>query len=572
MWSIVATCIGLILLYLYFFLPVFAWGFTDWSIPLLIVGWILFVVSGRILWQQWTETMTDSPWKVLLEKIFHRHYSGGEKVVNIGDRAGYRRFRLVFMLAVAMLGVGLLNLVVLPLVLSHPLLFSHAYRNLLGPVQESSFTADIEPINLSQIRIIDEETAVKLADKKIGEVPALGSTAQLGQLVLQKVQGKLYYVGALEHRGFFQWLYNMRGSRGYIMVSATTPQDVRLVQDINGREVRIKYQNNAFIFDYLPRYLYAHGIVNVGMMDFSFEVDDDLNPYWVVTLYRNKVGFSGADAVGVVLVNAETGQISRYGINDVPAWVDRIQPESFIYHQIQWWGEYVNGFWNAMLAKTGTLKPAGDRLHLIYGNDNSVYWYTGITSSGQDQSTVGFLLVNSRTKETKWYKVAGATEAAARKSAEGQVQEKSYRAGDTILYNIGGVPTYIAPLKDKEGLLKMVAFVSVENYNLVGVGPDIESALRAYQQNLLNKGNLYVPGNEIKQIKLAGKVSRFMPVVKGGESSFYFTLAGDPRIFTGTAGVSPKLPLTKEGDTVTIVFNDSREMPITILQFDNTSY
>lgn len=57
------------------------------------------------------------------------------------------------------------------------------------------------------------------------------------------------------------------------MVSATNPQDVRLVQSANGQDVYLKYQMKGFLFDYLPRYLYFRGLVNVGIYDFSFEVD-----------------------------------------------------------------------------------------------------------------------------------------------------------------------------------------------------------------------------------------------------------------------------------------------------------
>ncbi|MBP1763377.1 MAG: hypothetical protein H6Q65_435 [Firmicutes bacterium] len=560
-------------IYLYFEMPVFAFGFTDWSLPLLFWGWILLFFLARPLLQKGRAALSNSPWGRLLEKMVLGGRSETGKVVDISGHHITPAIRKIAMAGAVFLAVGILNLIVLPVILSHPVFFSQSYRNLLGTVEESSFTADVEPINLSQIRIVDEETAIKLAEKKVGEVPALGSETRLGNLVLQKVQNKLYYVAPLEHRGIFQWITNFsQGSKGYVMVSATNPQDVRLIQQVNNKPVYLKVQTNGFFMDYLPRYLYFHGIINAGMMDYSFEVDDNLNPYWVVTLYKNKVGYSGPDAVGVVLVNAQTGEIQKYAVDNVPEWVDRIQPESFIYRQIAGWGEYVNGYWNSLLAKTGTLKPTGEQLHLIYGNDDRVYWYTGITSSGKDESSVGFLLVNSRTKDAKWYKVAGATESAAKKSAEGQVQEKGYRAGYPILYNIHGVPTYIAPLKDKEGLLKLVSFISVENYNLVGVGPDIESALRAYQLNLINKGNAFIPGNEIKQIRLQGKVTRYSQVVKGGESYFYFMLEGDPRIFVGALSSSPKLSLIHSGDTIAVVFNDGKETEISIQQVETTGF
>ncbi len=551
-----------------FEMPVFAFGFIDWSVLLIAWGLFFIVYFLKAYIQKGKRVFADSNWGRLFEKFFPYRFQNGQ-CVNITDVQVPQRNKYLIIAGIFMALIGVINWLVLPIIISHPVFRNQAYRDLLGTVQESSFTADIEPINLNQIRIVDEETAMKVAEKKIGEIPALGSEVRMGDMSIQKVRDKLYYVAPLEHRGIFQWLTNRsQGSKGFIMVSATNPQDVKLVQTINGEPVYLKYQMRGFILDYLPRYLYVHGIVNVGMADFSFEVDDDLNPYWVTTLYKNKVGYSGADAVGVVLVNARSGEFQRYNMDSVPDWVDRVHPESFVYRQVTDWGQYINGFWNTIFAKTGTLRPTSDRLNLIYGNDNRVYWYTGITSSGKDESTVGFILIDSRTKEAKWYKVAGATEAAAKKSAEGQVQEKGYRAGETVLYNVHGIPTYISPLKDKEGLLKLVSLVSVENYNLVGVGPDIDSALRAYQLSLANMGNTFIPGNELKQVKLQGKIVRFTQIVKGGDSYFYFTLEGDKRIFSGSVNTSAKMPLVVPGDIVTIQFNDSSAMPIGVTQFE----
>jgi len=565
--------------FLYFFMemPVLAFGFVGWSNLIMAWGILLMFIAALILLSKFRQFIAKTAWGEMLKKMFPQLFQDRANIVDIADYQNngknLKKYKTIGILGMVLLIIGVANLLVLPILTSAPIFYSNSYRSLLGDVKESSFTADVEPVNLSQIRIVDEETARKLADKKIGEVPALGSEVQLGELALQKVQNKLYYVAPLEHRGVFQWLTNhSKGSRGYVMVSATNPQDVRLIQNINGQEIYLKYQMKGFLFDYLPRYLYFHGLFNIGISDFSFEVDDDLNPYWVATLYKNKIGYNGADAVGAVTVNAQTGEITRYTIENLPRWVDRVQPEGFVYKQISDWGEYINGFWNSLFAKTGTLKPTGSELHLIYGNDDNVYWYTGITSSGKDGSSVGFIMVNSRTKEAKWYKVSGADEAGAKKSAEGQVQEKGYRSGYPILYNIAGVPTYISPLKDKEGLLKAVAFISVENYNLVGVGPDIESGLRTYQQILASKGNQFIPSQELKPIKLQGKLSRVSQVVKGGESYFYFMLEGDNRIFIGSSSTSPKVPLAKVGDMVVMTANDTKESILNISEFKGENY
>lgn len=562
------------LLYLAVAMPVLALGFVDWSLLMFLWGGALWLYCIRNFWRSISDNWRNQVWFQILKRMFPPGTFGDDRVVDLSNyqpqkEISIKRLKLFLFGGTSLVLVGLLNSFVFPVITSTPLFFSQNYRNLLGTVEESSFTQDVEPISVQQIRIIDTETARKLAEKKIGEVPALGSETQMGELVLQKIKNKLYYVAPLEYRGIFQWLTNRsQGTGAYIMVSATNPQDVHLVQNVNGQELHIRYQMKAFLFDYLPRYLYAHGLVNVGMTDFSFEVDDELRPYWVATLYRNKVGYSGSDAVGVVTVDAQTGEISRYQVDNAPEWIDRIQPERMVYQQVAAWGEYVNGFWNALLTKTGTLKPADNSMHLIYGNDNQVYWYTGITSSGKDESTVGFVLVDSRTKQAKWYKVSGATEDGARKSAEGQVQEKGYRAGYPVLYNVGGIPTYIASLKDKEGLLKAVALVSVENYNIVGVGPDVEAALRNYRQSLAGQNYGFVPGNEVKEVKLEGKVLRINPVVKGGESYFYFTLDRDSRIFVGSVQTAPRLALTAGGDRVEISFIDTGEAVLPIRTFN----
>ncbi len=578
MWSYLISLFFLVN-FVYFFMemPVLAFGFVGWSNLIIAWGILLIFIAALILLSKFRQFVEKTVWGQIIKNIFPQLFQERRNIVDIADYQhsgkNLKKYKTIGIVGMVLLSIGVANLLVLPILTSAPIFYNNSYRALIGEVKESSFTNDVEPTNLSQIRIVDEETARKLADKKIGEIPALGSEAQLGELSLQKVQNQLYYVAPLEHRGIFQWITNhTKGSKGYVMVSATNPQDVKLIQTVNNEDVYLKYQMKGFLFDYLPRYLYFKGFFNIGLADFSFEVDDDLNPYWVASLYKNKIGYNGSDAVGAVIVNAQTGVIASYTIEDMPRWIDRVQPEAFIHKQIRDWGEYINGYWNSIFAKTGTLRPTSNELNLIYGNDDSVYWYTGITSAGKDGSSVGFIMVNSRTKEAKWYKVSGADETGAKKSAEGQVQEKGYRSGYPVLYNIGGVPTYISPMKDKEGLLKAVAFVSVENYNLVGVGPDIESGLRTYQQVLASKGNQFIPSQEIKIIKLQGKVNRVSQIVKGGESYFYFMLEGDNRIFIGNSNNSPKIPLAKVGDSVFLTANDTKETILNIIEFRGENY
>ncbi len=64
----------------------------------------------------------------------------------------------------------------------------------------------------------------------------------------------------------------------------------------------------------------------------------------------------------------------------------------------------------------------------VYGKDNKSYWYTGITSSGKDESAVGFVLVDTRTrKKPLFYKQGGAVpnSKAQEFSPEGKVKKKN---------------------------------------------------------------------------------------------------------------------------------------------------
>lgn len=471
-----------------------------------------------------------------------------------------------FKIAIGILAIA----VVLPTLASTPVIRAKAYRNLLGTVKESEFTKDVSPVNVNEIRIVDEDMAMKLGDKKLGEVPAIGSVSKLGEFHIQKVGEKLYWVAPLVHRDFIKWVTNMSGTNGYVMVSANDPQDVKLVQKANGEDVKIVYQPDAYILQDLHRHVYINGGMGRGMADYTLEIDDNGKPFWVVSLYEHKVGFGGANVNGTAIVDAKTGETKFYSIKDTPEWVDRIQPEDFVIDQINSWGVYVNGFINSIISEKGVLK-ATEGTSLVYGDDDRSYWYTGITSAGGDESTIGFMLVDSRTKEAKLYKQPGATEMAAMKSAEGSVQEKNYEATFPVMYNILGQPTYVSSLKDKAGLVKRVVFVSVEDYNIVGVGRDKAEAMKNYKDALESGGSsLEIDESDEFDKELEGTVKRIAADTKNGNTVYYLTLDIDEgNIFYATSKISKELPLTKEGDKIKITFSKDEKDVIEIDEFDN---
>ncbi|WP_375558942.1 hypothetical protein ACE193_14515 [Bernardetia sp. OM2101] len=442
------------------------------------------------------------------------------------------------------------------------------YRNLIGDLEVGeSFASEVAPVSTDNIRIVDEQVAQRLGDKVMGEKASLGSQTYLGKFHIQKVKDKLYWVAPLLHSGFLKWLTNKEGTPGYVMVSATNERDVKLVQEVNGKQVYLKYQTSAFAFDDLHRHVYFNGYLTKGLADFTFEIDDEGNPFWVLTQYKKTVGFLGNEAVGVVVVNAQSGDIQNYSIADAPIWIDRIQPEDFIETQLDDWGEFVHGYFNFSNKDKLTTTPG---MSLVYGEDNRSYWYTGLTSVGADEGTVGFVLVDTRTKEAKWYRQTGATEYAAQRSAEGKVQEKGYYSSFPITYNINGVPTYVMSLKDNSGLIKMMALVSVQDYTIVGAADNLQEALREYKSSLNSVGNAIRPTSESKLNKIKGRVMRVAEDVNGGTTFYYLLLNSEPnKLFVASSSVSQELPITQAGDSVTVFYDEAMQSVVDIMSFDN---
>ncbi|MFP5438570.1 MAG: hypothetical protein ACLGH8_12330 [Bacteroidia bacterium] len=450
---------------------------------------------------------------------------------------------------------------------SSPMFRSADYRALMGTIKNGTdMHHHITPLDIDKVRVVDEELAYLLGEKILGSEPALGSKATLGDFNIQKVDGQLYWVAPLLHSGFFKWLNNREGTPGYVMVSATNERDVKLVETAGGKKVHLKYQPGAFFFADLERYVYTHGYATTGLVDYTFEIDDTGKPYWVVTTYKKRIAASGNDATGIIILDAETGAITEHNLNDVPAWVDRVQPQHFIEDQLNDWGEYVRGYWN--FSGEDKLQITED-LTLVYGENNKSYWYTGISSVGKEESAVGFVLVDTRTKEATYYNQSGATEYAAQQSAQGKVQEKGYSASLPVPYNINNIPTYVMTLKDDGGLVKMYAMVSIADYTIVGVGNTMQETLMAYKNVYNMADNRINPAQQTAKASVKSVVGRIHSDIKNGNSFYYFTLPADKRIFIGSSQISNELPVTQPGDSISISFDNDSEKVINVSAFRN---
>lgn len=469
---------------------------------------------------------------------------------------------------------------------SSPIFNARSYSNLLD-VEEGDFAEDIEEIQMDSVPVVDRSTAVSLGSRTIGEMSDLVSQYNVDESTTSYTQinyeGSPYRVAPLLYADIIKWLTNTRnGLPGYVMVNMAT-QDTKLVRLEEGNYM---HYSTA---EHLNKYLYRHVRFKYPteiLGEASFELDDDGNPYWIVPTVSLRIGlFGGKDYDGAILVDACTGEMTRYKLEDVPTWVDKVFNADLVYNQLSYYGKYQKGFLNSLIGQSGVQVPTGSSAPSIFADtativeaytdttssgynylaiDDDVYMYTGMSSANSDESLIGFTLINLRTKETKYYTCAGATESSAMSSAEGQVQEKEYTATSPLLLNIADRPTYFLSLKDEAGLVKMYAFIDVEQYQIVGTGSTVNEAQQDYITALSSDEEVEVDADDLAESDsvptVDGVIDAIQAVVVDGDTIYYIKLQGDDSIYTADISVSEKLPFMESGDEVTVTYSEEDDV------------
>ncbi len=432
--------------------------------------------------------------------------------------------------------------------LSSVVIRSGAYAKLIT-VETGDFTQDIEEISFDQIPMLDRDSAEKLGDRKLGELADMVSQFEVADNYTQiNYKGRPVRVTPLRYGDIFKWLNNRSaGLPAYLIIDMVT-QEVDVVRLPEGMHYTTAEHFSRNLYRHL-RFQYPTYIFNEP----TFEIDEEGTPYWVCPRIVKRIGlFGGTDIQGAVLVNAITGESQYY--TDIPTWVDGVYSAEIIMDQYDYYGTYQGGFINSLFGqKNVTVTTEG--YNYIAANDD-VYVYTGVTSAGSDESNIGFILTNQRTKQTTFYSIAGAEEFSAMNSAEGVVQHLNYSATFPLLLNISNQPTYFMALKDYAGLVKMYAMVNVQQYQIVATGASVEECQSNYykllRQNKLDTGEAPIlPADEDT---VTGIVTVLRSAVIDGTTMYYVTLDADNTVYCISAGEVEKVILLNVGDRITITY------------------
>ncbi len=426
------------------------------------------------------------------------------------------------------------------------------YQQMLT-VTESNFNEDIAELPLSQIPVVDRDTAERLGSRKIGEVVDLVSQFNVSSYYTQiNYKNTPVRVSPLEYADIIKWYTNKdEGIPYYVKIDMAT-QDTELVELPSG----MKYAP----CEYFSRDLMRHVRFSypTKMIDsVSFEIDENGAPYWIVSCYDYTIGvLGGYDITGIITVNAVDGAMTYYDTTDIPQWIDCVYDADVVLRQANYWGAYKNGYFNSLISQKNVVTTTEGYNYLAINDD--IWVYTGITSVVADESNIGFILVNLRTKEAKTYSINGAEEYSAMESAVGKIQEKGYTATFPILVNIANTPSYFISLKDDAGLVKAYSFVSVSNYQIVGVADTLADAEAEYRRLLKQAGKLdesTTPSDTDEVI--SGKVADISSAVVEGNTCYYIRIENNDSIYIANIALNDALPFVKVGDDIQITVDAS---------------
>lgn len=437
--------------------------------------------------------------------------------------------------------------------LSSPIVNAKKYQQLLT-VETGEFTKDIEELSFDQIPLLDRDSAALLGNREMGSMVDMVSQFEVDDLYSQiNYQDRPVRVSPLRYASIIKWLTNnSEGIPAYIKIDMAT-QDTELVKLDQGMKYTTSDHFNRNIYRHL-RFRYPTYIFN----DLSFEVDEDGTPYWICPVKKYNIGLFGGVTIGrVVLCNAITGETQDYAIEDAPQWIDRAFSADLLVELYDYHGTLKHGFLNSVLGQKDCLATTDGYNYLAI--DDDVWVYTGVTSITGDQSNVGFVLMNQRTMETRFYEVEGATEASAMASAEGQVQNLHYTATFPLLLNISGEPTYFIALKDDAGLVKMYAMVNVQKYQIVATGDTVSECEEEYTRLMYQSGIKEVEEDTREIRTVTGAVTKIAQAVVEGNSHYYLMIEGSDEIFDVSVADYIDVIRYNVGDYVSIEYKEGEE-------------
>lgn len=520
-WNFVITLVVGMVLYFFMLPPINVTSMSFWVYVMMLLFVFIFV------------TFIDKV-TITITKIRKNDYSGLGKLMIV-----------LFIIPIL--------IIVVNFVLS-PVFNSKAFSkriNVVEDTEENNFVTEVSEVDFNSLPLLDKDSSSRLGDRVMGQMPELVSQFYVSSLYTQiNYNNEIIRVTPLEYNGLFKYISNYKdGVKGYITVDSVDGE-AKLVKLEEG----MKYLPSAYLMKDLNRHLrFSYPTKIFGQS--SFEIDNEGNPYWITPTLKYTGIELREDVDGVVITDAVTGENIYYDVSEVPSWVDHVYSANLIISMVNDWGKYREGFFNSIFGQKNVVATTEGYNYMVM--DDDVYMYTGITSVSSDESNLGFILTNLRTKDTRFYSVPGAEEYSAMASATGQVQQMRYTSTFPLLINLNNRPTYLVSLKDDAGLVKMYGFIDVIDYQKVVV-TDSSKGIEVAASNYLNNVSFDIDNSLLEEKTI--NIKSISNAIIDGNTYYYFTSSDNKKYYVSINVDSKNLPFVKVGDTLKIKISNEKDV------------
>lgn len=489
------------------------------------------------------------------------------------------------------LGAALGALVVLVVFVGEPVAYKLASGNAqkfagLANIKVAPAGSKIPPSDPNHLLKVTEGMAKLKGHSRLG---ALSAQYTEGTYTKQSVNGRRYWIAPLTLANTKdQWNIGSPYSPGYIVVDAEDQEADPQVRD--GYYINL-FEDQAWGLN-LQRFLYNNGFTDGTLASAKFEVDDNWQPYWVVSYIKRPFGNVAGQAIEKVILiklTKEGNEISTYDPND-PAerakypWVDRVMSYDLVKQYATDWGRYhgqfaKEHFWQVFFGVEMRDTMAPGHVDLCYTSQDENVWIIPMTNTRGSHSVMGVLVYETNRNEATWYPEINGfniSESVAQTMRGAPANIRNCPVESVQLMSIYGELTWVGIYGSPQGggsSIGGIGFLHTHAQNAEDVvfAPNEAQALSSYKTQLANPhkgiGNVSKTATPSKEV--TAKVIRItaLPVSNGSQATWQFKVEGMSQSFLVLRDVYGDIGMVKEGDVITFTFVDTNEHEVSVSSF-----
>ncbi|WP_059104522.1 hypothetical protein [Shouchella shacheensis] len=435
----------------------------------------------------------------------------------------------------------------------------------LGEIETSN--EQIESVTEEAVRSVPYTYARYKSEIVFGNIDNY-SFFELGESSIQKMDDELYWVSPIEYASVWRWL-RADYAPGYIMVSAEDPNAEAQLMD----DYEMNYVPSAYLGEHLERHV-RKTYEDVILMGYSFEPDDEGRPYYAYSYAYYDHYRTGPKADGVIVVDAESGEMEQYELGEQPDFIDNAIDYGVALDYAHWFGTYSNGLFNALFAKEGVHQPTSDEEMIgVLGPDEDMYWMVDHMRPNQESNTmVGFTMVNAQTGEAKYYTGSSGllNAGGAREVVDKSYQREQWSGTQPVLYSVYDQYTWVVPVVDQNGLMREMAMVHADTGN-VATGSSREEAFSSYRQMLATDldSDDFVPTDVLEEETVEGTVYRVSDTLN--EQYIQVLITDEARVLEFDLTTVADAVFLQEGDDIAAQVVDTEENVLNVVDFTNVT-